>query len=63
MRSLLPVYRPDAQVIYQNACVTSHTLNHDSVAVIVRAGRSRWQVANETTPSRPRVTTYSTWSG
>ena len=41
------VSRPDAQVTYHNAFVTSYTITDDTVAEIVRAGRTRWKVENE----------------
>lgn len=41
------VSRPDGQVTYHNAFVTSHVICDDSVAEIVQAGRTRWKVENE----------------
>lgn len=41
------VSRPDAQIIYHNAFVTSHAVSDDTVVEIVRAGRTRWKVENE----------------
>ncbi len=41
------VSRPDGRVTYHNAFVTRYTITDDTVAELVKAGRSRWKVENE----------------
>jgi hypothetical protein len=43
----LTVRRPDGKVTYQNSFSTNHSITDDTVAEIVRAGRTRWKVENE----------------
>ena len=43
----LTVTRADGKVTYKNAFATNHTLNDDTVAEVVLAGRARWKVENE----------------
>jgi hypothetical protein len=37
----------DGKVLYHNAWVTRHALNHTTVAAVVAAGRGRWKTENE----------------
>ena len=37
----------DGKVLYHNAFITRHLLNPETVAPVVRAGRSRWKTENE----------------
>jgi hypothetical protein len=43
----ITVSRSDGKVTYKNSFATSHTLTHDNVAEVIRAGRARWKVENE----------------
>ena len=43
----LTVSRPGGKVTYKNAFATNHTITDDTVAEVVLAGRTRWQVENE----------------
>ena len=43
----LTVSRPDGKVTYKNSFATHHTITDDTVAEIVRSGRTRWKVENE----------------
>lgn len=43
----LSIRQPDGSVSYCNSLATSHRLDDDIVADIVRAGRTRWKVENE----------------
>lgn len=38
----------DGKVLYQNAFITRHLLNPETVPLVVSAGRSRWKTENET---------------
>lgn len=37
----------DGKILYQNAWITDHPLNHETVPSVVSAGRSRWKTENE----------------
>jgi hypothetical protein len=37
----------DGKVLYHNAFITRHLLNHQTVPLVVKAGRSRWKTENE----------------
>ncbi|MFA7241961.1 MAG: hypothetical protein WC091_17750 [Sulfuricellaceae bacterium] len=37
----------NGEVIYRNAWATSHAINADNVAEIVKAARARWKIENE----------------
>ena len=41
------VSRSDGKVTYQNSFATNHKITDDTVAEIVRCGRTRWKVENE----------------
>jgi hypothetical protein len=43
----LTVIRPDGKVVYKNSFATNHLISDDTVAEIVRSGRTRWKVENE----------------
>jgi hypothetical protein len=34
-------------ILYKNAFATNHTLTHHNIAIVVEAGRSRWEIENE----------------
>jgi len=39
----------DGTILYHNAFATRHHLDHESVVLVVQAGRARWKVENENT--------------
>ena len=43
----LSVTRGDGKLLYHNAFVTNHPITDDTVAAIVKAGRTRWKIENE----------------
>ena len=44
---IIEVHGKTGQQLYQNSFVTTHHLDHENVAEIARAGRSRWKIENE----------------
>lgn len=43
----LTVTRGDGKLVYHNAFATNHPITDDTVAAIVKAGRTRWKIENE----------------
>jgi len=43
----LTITRADGKVVYKNSFATNHNITDQTVADIVRAGRTRWKVENE----------------
>jgi Transposase DDE domain len=43
----LTVSRPDGKVVDKNSFATNHPITEDTVAEMVRSGRTRWKVENE----------------